>query len=146
ERGFAGAPPGGAAATSLSPLAGYVEGFHAARLERIGAQGFLRAERTQEAHGGAFRIASGYDRVLAWIHDAALAEGALLHLGAEVRAVRWRPGHVALTGTLGGEERTWTAPRALLTWPLGVWKRADGDPAAVRLEPELPEKRRALAG
>ena len=74
----------------------YVEGFHAARTERISVRGLTK---TNEAANGIdgdkqFRLLSGYSRVAGWLHERLNPQTARVHLGTIVREVRWRPGHV----------------------------------------------------
>jgi monoamine oxidase len=81
------------------------------------------------------RPLGGYTALL----ESLLHEGARLRLGAVVHHLRWRPGAVTVTGMLPGTAFRATAPRALVTLPLGVLQSGQ-----VRFTPALDEKQKAL--
>ena len=118
-----------------------VQGFDAADPARVSAQSIV-----EEWGGGASigssqpRPASGYGPMLERLAAEALARGAQLRLQAVVRRVRWQPGAVHVEGEFLGERFVHTARRAIVTLPLGVLQAG-----AVRFEPALREKRKALA-
>jgi monoamine oxidase len=94
--------------------AGFVEGFNAARKERIGVQSLLQDEEASEQIAGdrSFRILNGYDSV----PNALLPERAKLELGAAVSEIKWRRGSVEAVTDRG----VFHAERAIVTVPLGV--------------------------
>ena len=105
--------------------ASYVEGFNAARKERISLQSLVKDQAAADAIDGdrSFRILPGYDRV----PQALLPEAADLHLNTTVREMSWSRGLVeAITarGALRGS-------RAVITLPLGVLQAND-----VKFDPE----------
>lgn len=63
-------------------------------------------------------------------------------LEAKVEEIHWRPGKVEVWVRRCGQQRTFTAPKAVVTLPVGVLK----SPQAPRFVPELPQKPRALEG
>jgi monoamine oxidase len=116
----------------------YVEGFNAARKERISVAALAAEAKAAEAIDGdrSFRILSGYDRVPRRLLRRSRAE---LHLNAPVSEIRWERGHVSATGPSGAIQ----ARSALVTVPLGVLQKhsirfspepADALGAASRLE------------
>ncbi len=117
----------------------YVEGFHAARPERIGVRGLLLGEEASGQIDGdrQYWVVRGYDMLVR--HLQAQMGNAEICLSTVVREVRWQPQNVEIRAVRGGEEQTFRAPRALITLPLGVLQAG-----AVRFEPELAEKREAL--
>ncbi|HWQ57331.1 MAG TPA: NAD(P)/FAD-dependent oxidoreductase [Bryobacteraceae bacterium] len=120
-------------ATTKAWATAYVEGFNAARKERVGVRSLVDDERAAGAIGGdhLFRILSGYDGVPR--HLWAGAAGAELRLNTGVTALRWGPGKVEAETRSG-----WFAARcALVTVPLGVLQAAD-QPGAIRFSPEPP--------
>lgn len=93
------------------------------------------------------------------------AAPSVLRLRTVVTDIRWRPGHVEVvtrsTPAIAGRERApdemslaqpgfgeqvFTAPRVIVTLPLGVLQAPPGPPGAVRFTPALPEKAAALRG
>lgn len=113
----------------------YVEGFNAARRERISVLSLLEDTEASGLIQGdrAFRIFSGYDSLV----QAMLPSGrARLHLNAVVHEVRWRPGHVEVLARsrMGHPIAPFTAERILVTVPLGVLQQN-----AIRFTPEPAE-------
>jgi monoamine oxidase len=116
----------------------YVEGFNAARKERIGIHGLIQSERAAKSIQGEriFRITQGYDSLVHVMRER-LPDAVSLYLGATVRTVRWSRGSVAAETVRG----TFEARRAIVTLPLGVLQAQD----AVRFEPDLDAKRESAA-
>lgn len=103
----------------------FVEGFNAARKERISVQSLVQDDDAAAKIDGdrAFRILNGYDSVPKML----LPPEARMELGAAVREVRWRRGSVeAVT-----ERGVFRAERAIITVPLGVLQAG-----AIRWTPE----------
>src|SRR5436309_5141608 len=65
----------------------YVQGFHAARADRVGTLGLVKAEEASGGVGGdhSFRVAGGYSRVAEWLVAEACALGGRVRLNAVVR-------------------------------------------------------------
>ena len=125
----------------------YVEGFHAARVDRIGVRALAAAESGEGSGSSeAYRLLDGYAAVPRLLHAATDPALTALHLGTRVRQVRWRRERVdvATTGR-DGMTRHFTAPRAIITLPLGVLKASPGEPGAVEFDPPLSMKHGALA-
>jgi monoamine oxidase len=127
----------------------YVEGFHAAHIDRISLRSLRQAETAQDDISGdrQFRIANGYDQVpaaLAGVLDASLVE---MHLNTLVKRVRWKQGSVAVeaVSAAGLPLPSFTARCAVVTLPLGVLKASLDHHGGVEFEPRLSEKEKALA-
>jgi len=122
----------------------YVEGFHAAELDRVGVQWLARATEGSGGGGGAVRHhpLGGFDRAVRGL-AAPLAGRCEVRLGAIVTAVDWRRGHaeVRCRTRFGHELEPVRARRVLVTLPLGVLQAAEGGPGAVRFSPPLDGKR-----
>jgi monoamine oxidase len=123
-----------------------VEGYDAADPARISAREVVR----EWSGGGAadspsFRPLGGYGALLASLAGALTQrEDARVYLRSVVRTVRWKRGRVDVKGTFAGEPFHASAPRAVITLPLGVLQLARGVPHAVHFVPALSEKRAAL--
>ncbi|MDQ3703233.1 MAG: FAD-dependent oxidoreductase, partial [Chloroflexota bacterium] len=93
------------------------------------------------------------------------AAPSVLRLRTVVTDIRWRPGHVEVVTRSSPDgndreqapdqtalaqelftEQVFTAPRVIVTLPLGVLQAPPGAPGAVRFTPPLPEKAAALRG
>jgi monoamine oxidase len=109
----------------------FVEGFNAARADRISVHSLVQANKASEEIEGShsYRLLDGYDWVV-----RALARDLDIRTGAKATRVRWRSGAVTVE-TIAGDFR---ASRAVLTLPLGVLQAG-----AVAFEPELYGKREA---
>lgn len=123
----------------------YVEGFHAARPERAGTRGLLKAEEASDRVNGdrQFCILSGYGRVVELLRDEFEQGGGEVYLDTTVTELRWRRGSVELSSHInGGESVVHAASRVVVTLPLGLLQKQDGE-GVVRFTPELPGKRDA---
>jgi monoamine oxidase len=125
------APPGAKRAA-----AGFVEGFNAARQERISVRSLAEEEEASERIDGGrqFRLVGGYRRLVDWFRSGINPGLFDVRLNAPVEAIEWKRGSVRLTA--GG--RRFTAPRAIVTVPLGVLQSG-----AIRFDPEPPVLRDA---
>jgi monoamine oxidase len=136
----------------------YVQGFHAARIDRVGVHGLIKANEAEDEVGGnqGFRIPGGYHLVTQALHDEAVAAGARLRLNTIVRDIRWSADGVEVACISNGRPETFAATRVLITLPLGVLQHSieslttsvsghlfENESAAVRFIPELPEEKQA---
>lgn len=133
-----------------SMLVRYVEGFHAANIERIGIHGLVKAgEAADEIDGNkAFRLIDGYDSLMQAMRADAESHGAKFHLNTVVKEIRWESAGVEVrTGNAGASPATtgtFTAAAAIITLPLGVLQRGSEN-GGMRFVPKLPDsKRRAI--
>jgi monoamine oxidase len=145
---FLATRPGGRPLARERRLAAqFVEGFHAADLERIGvhalAGGGSPGDDPQEQRLG--RLVDGYDRIL---HPAARALTARVRLSSIVTAVDWRQRRVRLhvRSPRGRGHTALDARAAVVTVPLGVLTAPAGAAGAIRFDPPLDAKAGALAG
>jgi len=128
---------------------GYVEGFNAARADRISTKALDLESRAQQAIDGdrAFRFRQGYDRLVEWFWQECRARETTRHLNTVVTVVEWRRGHVKVTArdtAKASAEQVFHADRVIVTLPLGVLQTAGDMPGAVRFSPEPPRLRSAL--
>jgi len=107
----------------------FVEGFNAARRQRISVHSLVQSNRASEDLEGdrLFRIKTGYDQLI-----RILADGLDIRTSAAVQQIRWRRGDVTVHTTAG----QFIAPHAIVTVPLPVL-------ADLQFEPELSSKREA---
>lgn len=124
----------------------FVEGFHASDASRISVHSLIdsmRAERETEGDRG-FRLVGGYEQLVYALQrdiSPALSE---FHLGSTVEEVNWQRGSVEIRAREAHAIHTYTAPRALITLPLGVLQARANDPGFVQFDPLLDSKRDAL--
>jgi monoamine oxidase len=126
----------------------YVEGFHAAELDRVGVRWL--AETTQDEGGGGgevrFHPLGGFGRVAEGLR-AGLEPGCRVRLNTVATELRWGAdgAEVRCRSRFGGELEPVRARRVLVTLPLGVLRAPGGAEGAVRFVPELPAKQEAAA-
>ena len=123
-----------------SMLVRYVEGFHAANIERIGIHGLVRAtEAADEIDGNeAFRLTDGYDSLMQAMRGEAASHGATFRLNTIVKGIRWDGREIDITCEVNaGDVERITASRVIVTLPLGVLKNG------IVFNPALPAGKRA---
>ncbi len=123
----------------------YVEGFHAARPERVSVRYLAEAERTEAEIDGdrAFRVFEGYDRVVEWL--AADLDESSVRLNTAATTIRWEPGRVLVeTATREGRGPDVEARFAVVTLPLAVLKTSPNETGGVRIVPDPPRVRGAV--
>jgi monoamine oxidase len=126
----------------------FVRGFHAAPLGDVSVQSLAADLAGSREAGGTdqARVEGGYGRLVEWLAERLAAESRCrMHLGSEVRTVRWKPGQVVVDALQGKSLRRFTARALLVTVPVGVLA-AGRDDAGIVFEPVLTSKREALAG
>ena len=122
----------------------YVEGFNAASAENIGTAAIAISERAAEASEGRrqFRLSKGYGSLIEWM----ARDLPTVHLQTEVREIHWQPHKVEVVAHTPGGPRSFSAPRIVVTVPLGVLRAQPGARGAVRFMPSLPQLSTAFAG
>ncbi|MFL5803938.1 MAG: flavin monoamine oxidase family protein [Roseiflexaceae bacterium] len=121
--------------------AGYVEGFDAADISNVSVQALINERRAAAASDGdrAFRIAQGYDHLVAALAANCDPSRVTIHLGMIARRVIWQRGHVEIqtegVGVLGS--RSFSARQAVMTLPLGVLQAPMEARGSVQFHPTL---------
>jgi len=125
----------------------FVEGFNAAKADRVSAQFIGEMSRASERIQGErmYRVLSGYDQVTDWLRRRLERGGAEVRLNSRVDQVRWSPHRVEvrMRGVTGHPLPVVRASRALITLPLGVLQAKELR-NAVRFDPPLAGKAQAL--
>ncbi len=128
-------------------LRGFVQGFDAARPDRVSVQWLVKEEEAAaKVHGDTnYRPSFPYDAVPRWLWSACDPEKTRLHLNTVVSEIRWQSGAVEVYTQSGGAAlEPFRARAALITLPLGVLQASAGTFGAVRFSPAVPEKENAL--
>jgi monoamine oxidase len=120
----------------------YVEGFHAARPERVSVLGLNKANDAADSIDGdkQFRSLNGYDLIVQALYDEAVSHGAGVRLNTVVEEVRWQRNQIAVTSSSGNNTWDFKASRALVTLPLGVLQAGANEVGTVRFVPSLRKK------
>ena len=143
---LAGRPGGRSAADDRRLAAAFVQGFHAADLERVSERGIAPGEDEsgEEQASRIARVLCGYDRLLAPLAEAA---GPALVTGSPVRRIEWSPGEVRVHAEdARGRGASYAARACIITLPLGVLQTAAGDDGEVVFDPPLPDATRSALG
>jgi monoamine oxidase len=139
----------------------YVEGFHAANIERVGIHGLIRAnEASDEVDGDeAFRFVDGYDSLMQALWAEAESFGATVQVNTVVKEIHWGSDEIEIScapaavtedagvrteSILPGSRKTkFSAATVVVSLPLAVLQADYGHLSAVRFIPELPAHKRA---
>lgn len=124
----------------------YVEGFHGALAERISVHSLVRGRKAEQAIEGSrsFQFVHGYESLLQVLKDALPPNLVSIRLNTAVNIVRWAKHEVRLHAQTASGTVEFSAPRAIVTIPLGVLQTPCSAPGAVCFEPALEEKASAL--
>ncbi len=119
----------------------YVEGFNAARAELISVNSIVRGLRTEEKINGdkQFRIVGGYAALVADILKRLPAAQVRIDTGTIVKQVTWKRSDVRVSAMRGRTRQTFSAKRAVVTLPLGVFQAG-----TVKFSPMLRKKQAAV--
>lgn len=142
-------PEDEASARAKAVATRYVQGFHAADVNRIGVHGLIKANEAEDEVDGdhSFRVLGGYDVVTNTLFAQAHSQGATLHLNTIVKELRWSRNQVEAVCIADKRLQRFSGSHALVTLPLGVLQAKYHQRGAVRFVPELPEtKQAAIAG
>jgi monoamine oxidase len=124
----------------------YIEGFHGALAERISVHSLVRGSKAEKEVDGsrAFQFVHGYGSLLQVLKDALPQSFVNICLNTVVNVVRWANHEVRIQTQTAGGSVEFSAPRVLVTLPLGVMQTPHNAPGAVSFEPALEEKASAL--
>ena len=142
---LAGRPGGRSLARDRTEAREFVQGFHAADLDRIGILSIApeEGESPTESAMCSARVIQGYDGVPQFLAQG--LEGAL-HLGMQVTGIAWEPGRAELTlEAASGRTSRVEAGAVVVTLPLGVLQAAADEPGGCRFDPEPPGFRKTLS-
>jgi monoamine oxidase len=120
----------------------YVEGFDAAKPERVSLRWLLHTEAALETIDGErdFRVTVGYCQFPETLAKAIQRLPVNIHLNTSVKIIRWQRGRVEVTAETAEGMAMFSAPKVVITLPLGVLK----DPNGVIFDPLLTDKQTAL--
>jgi monoamine oxidase len=121
----------------IEALTGYLEGFHAADLERFGTAG-LAENQTLVARDGphVVRLEGGYGKLVSALEEWLDPELVRVQTETIVTGLRWKPGEVVVeTRRPNGDIVEVTGSQAILTLPLGVLKAEKEVEGSVTLDP-----------
>jgi monoamine oxidase len=120
-------------AASRPALTAYIEGFNAADAQRISILSLGAQQKSEDASEGdsSWHILGGYSQLTDHLAARITELHGDIHLNHEVCAIRWSPQSVTVETSQGN----FTAPRCLITFPLGVLQLVNA-PNGLTIDPE----------
>ena len=123
----------------------YVTGFNAADPNRVGVHWLVQGMKAEEKIEGdrAFRSLNGYEDFIDIFRQQLAQAGVVIQTEMIVVSVNWSHGRAEIEAhrNRAKEVCKFTAPRVLITLPLGILQASADDAAAVRFAPALPRKK-----
>jgi len=121
----------------------YVSGFNAADPAIVGVHWLVKGMRADDKIEGdrVFRAQQGYAVVIDIFRQQMDESGVTVQTGTVVDSIQWRPGHVEVSGRGPSGAATVSAPRVLITVPLGVLQARSDEKGTIRFSPKLPEQK-----
>ena len=122
----------------------FVEGFHAAELDRISERAVAEGGNPGEdpAEQRMARFVDGYGAVVEWLAMPVRAE---IQCGRVVERVEWEQGRVRVLAATPGVAETYDARAVVVTLPVSLLHEEAAGPGAVTFSPEIPTVRAAAA-
>jgi monoamine oxidase len=119
----------------VEAMTAFLEGFHAADLERFGVAALRENMRAEEKDGDTqYRLAEGYGALVDQLIDRLSRAGARLQTDTVVARIRWRSGEASIEARTPSGSLEMTARLVLLTVPLpGL--REQGVEGSITLDP-----------
>ena len=102
-------------------LTSYVEGYFSGEIEKCSTKSFLDEFESEDDEQ--YRPANGYSPLMHYLLDQFIKAGGTLQLSTVVKEITWKEGNVRITDN---EDKTYSAAKALITIPLGVWTASAG--------------------
>jgi monoamine oxidase len=130
----------------LEAVARYLEGFHAADLDRLGTLSLAENEAAEDEDGDdPHRVRESYGALVQRLAERLDPDRVEIRLESIVTSLQWRAGEVrVMVRTAAGTATETTAPRAIVTLPLPALTGRPQAPGAVAIDPEPPGWRPAL--
>jgi monoamine oxidase len=130
----------------LEAIRGYLEGFHAADLERFGLRALAENQAAEEADGESiYRLAGGYGALVEELSRRLEAGSVQVTTDCVVSKIGWREGEVRVYGHTPEGPGEWVAARVILTVPLSVLRLEPHEEGAVQIDPEPPGWKTSLS-
>lgn len=118
----------------------FVEGFHAADVNKVGIQGLVAIDEDEEGTDGdrTFRLLNGYRGLIDYLFEEAEAHGTKFLLNTAASEIGWQERRVETRTTT---EVTIVSTKAVVTIPLSLLKPDAASPGAINFVPTLPQKK-----
>lgn len=124
-------------AATRTSLKSYVEGYDAADIYQASTFA-LRAELSS-SDGRQYRIKGGYQKLIAHLDNSCMQCGGRIFLSNKVTHIQWQANQVIVTTN----KKQYTAAKAIITIPLGIWQTDSNNENHMVFTPALTEKIKA---
>ncbi|MGE5352315.1 MAG: flavin monoamine oxidase family protein [Acidobacteriota bacterium] len=118
----------------------YAQGYDASDIKRVSSIA-LREEWKNESESAPTRIKGGYKKLVDFLAAESKKHGCDIQLSTVAKVIRWKEGSVEI---LCEDGRTFLAPKALITVPLGVLQSEKESKGHIEFQPEIPEATQAF--
>jgi monoamine oxidase len=120
----------------LEAITAYLEGFHAADLERFGSAALAENQAAEEEDSeNIFRLAGGYGQLTGQLLSSLDSELAEIRTGVVATRLGWSRGSVEVEARANGETMHARAKQAVIALPLNNLKTARGEEGALLPDP-----------
>lgn len=130
--------PGDENAEVRQTLTSYIEGYYAADANLASAKTFLAEWQSEDEEQ--YRPSRGYEPLLQYLLDTIIQGGGELQLATVVKQINYLQNSVEV---IDSNLQKYTATKAIITVPLGVWRAEEKDQAFIQYNPALPQKQQA---
>ena len=129
---------GDAHAEVRQTLTSYIEGYYAGDINLASSRAFLAEWESEEEEQ--YRPNKGYYPLLRYLQERIENSGGILRLSTVVKQVNYLQNSVEI---IDSNLQKYTATKAIITVPLGVWRAEEKDEAFIHYHPALPQKKQA---
>ncbi|MCY7420238.1 MAG: FAD-dependent oxidoreductase [Chitinophagaceae bacterium] len=119
-------------------ITSYVEGYYAGDVNLTSSKAFLAEWESEDEEQ--YRPVQGYQTLLDYLLDKIENGRGKLHLSTIVKQVNYLQNSVEI---IDSNLQKYTATKAIITVPLGVWRAEEKDKASIQYHPALPQKMQA---
>ena len=130
--------PGDENAEVGQTLTSYIEGYYAGDANLASAKTFLAEWQSEDEEQ--YRPVTGYDPLLQYLLTKFQEKGGILQSSSIVKQINYLQNNVEVIDV---NLQKYTATKAIVTVPLGVWRAEEKDQAFVEYNPALPQKKEA---
>lgn len=121
-----------------SSLTSYIEGYYAGNIQQTSALTFFNEWSNEDEQQ--YRPKGGYGKMIQYLADKSMEEGALIQLSTVVKEIRWLKDQVEV---IDDTHHSYIARKVIVTVPLGVWLAEENLKGAITYSPALTQKQEA---
>lgn len=116
-------------------LTSYIEGYYSGEVSKTSSKLFLEEWTSEDAQQ--YRPQGGYGKLMQSLAEKIEQGGGIIQLDTVVNKINWSTELVEVIDKSG---HSYSAPKAIITVPLGVWSAEDDAEGAIKYAPALTDK------